>query len=142
MAGYSRTPLPTKLGIRPGFRFYLLHMPSEVRAELATALATCRPAGGSRDPLDFVMLFSRSARELAAHVARVVPRLTPAGTVWACWPKKSSRVASELDEHGVREVGLRAGLVDVKVCAVSSTWSGLKFVRRLADREPRKPRGR
>ena len=133
MPGYSGTPLPKKLGIKPGFRAQLLNALPEVLAELSVALSECEilKRGAA---LDFVMLFSKSREELAREFSRLAKVLVPAGMLWVSWPKKSSGVPSDLDESLVREIGLRAGLVDVKVCAVTEIWSGLKFVRRLKDR--------
>jgi hypothetical protein len=81
------------------------------------------------------MVFTKSRAHLAKEFGRMTKRLAPAGMLWVSWPKKSSGVASDLDENIVRETGLAAGLVDVKVCAVTETWSGLKFVRRIKDRK-------
>jgi hypothetical protein len=80
------------------------------------------------------MIFVRSSSELKKEFALFARKLAPAGMLWVSWPKKSSGVASDLDENVVRGVGLKAGLVDVKVCAVSEIWSGLKFVIRVKDR--------
>lgn len=80
------------------------------------------------------MLFTKSADELNREFAHIAKQLAPAGMLWISWPKKSSGVATDLNENLVREIGLDAGLVDVKVCAVTDVWSGLKFVRRLKDR--------
>jgi hypothetical protein len=85
-------------------------------------------------PLEFAMVFTQSRAELAKEFKRVAKLLAPAGMLWVSWPKKSSGVAADLDEGIVRDIGLAAGLVDVKVCAVTDIWSGLKFVRRLKDR--------
>lgn len=82
------------------------------------------------------MLFAKSRAELKKEFARIAKTLAPAGMLWVSWPKKSSGVATNVDENVVREIGLDAGLVDVKVCAVTEIWSGLKFVRRLKDRKP------
>ena len=133
MPGYSGTPLPKKLGIKPGFRVRLANCPAEVRAELREALAECDLVEQG-DALDFVMIFTKSRAELSKQFPRMAKLLTPAGMLWVSWPKKSSGVATALDENIVREIGLDAGLVDVKVCAVTEVWSGLKFVRRLKDR--------
>jgi hypothetical protein len=131
MAGYSGTPLPKKLGLKEQFRAALLAMPAEVKAELRDALAGCRPA---KENLDFAMMFVKTKAELKKQFAPTAKQLAPAGMLWVSWPKKTSGVASDLDENMVREIGLDAGLVDVKVCAVNEVWSGLKFVRRLKDR--------
>jgi Protein of unknown function (DUF3052) len=134
MPGYSGTPLPKKLGIKAGARVFLVDAPSEVRAELKAALGGCQISPDARGPLDFVMVFRKSREELGQEFQRISKVLAPAGMLWVSWPKKSSGVASDLDENKVREIGLAAGLVDVKVCAVTDVWSGLKFVRRVKDR--------
>ena len=134
MPGYSGTPLPTKLGIKAGFRAQLANAPAEVRAELREALAECVVVKDG-PALDFAMIFSKSGAELAKEFARIEKALAPAGMLWVSWPKKSSGVATDLDENVVRGIGLDAGLVDVKVCAVTDVWSGLKFVRRVKDRK-------
>jgi hypothetical protein len=142
MPGYSGTPLPKKLGIKPGFRVQLVSAPAEVQTELREALASCAIArDGKRksnnshnDPLDFAIIFTKSQAELKQEFRRLAKLLQPAGMLWVSWPKKSSGVASDLDDNRVREIGLAAGLVDVKVCAVTEIWSGLKFVRRVKDR--------
>ena len=134
MPGYSGTPLPKKLGIKAGFRVWLANAPADVRAELREALAECELAKRG-DALDFAMIFTKSRMELMKEFAEMAKRLTPAGMLWVSWPKKSSGVATDTDENVVRGIGLDAGLVDVKVCAVTEVWSGLKFVRRVKDRQ-------
>lgn len=142
MPGYSGTPLAKKLGIKAGFRVLFVNIPDEVRAELRLALADCtvesQTNSKSRTPpgaLDFAMVFSKSGAELEKEFVRISRLLAPAGMLWVSWPKKSSGVATDLSGDSVRDFGLRAGLVDVKVCAVTEVWSGLKFVRRLKDRK-------
>jgi hypothetical protein len=134
MPGYSGTPLPKKLGIKNDFCVRLIAAPAEVLPELKGSLANCQAVRDSKTPLDFAMFFSKSKAELSREFKRVAKQLAPAGMLWVSWPKKSSGVATDLDENIVREIGLAAGLVDVKVCAVTDVWSGLKFVRRLKDR--------
>jgi hypothetical protein len=134
MAGYSGTPLPKKLGIKGAFRIVLVDMPADVKAELKSALASCQVAKDGVGPLDFAMLFATSASDLKKRFPRLAKQLAPAGMLWVSWPKKSSGVTSDLTENEVREIGLEAGLVDVKVCAVNEIWSGLKFVIRVKDR--------
>ncbi|MFZ1005921.1 MAG: DUF3052 domain-containing protein [Candidatus Sulfotelmatobacter sp.] len=134
MPGYSGTPLPKKLGIKHGFRVQLTNTPPEVRAELQRALADC--TGVKRgDSLDFAMLFTKLRAELTKEFSRIAKFLAPTGMLWVSWPKKSSGVMTDVDENVVRGIGLDAGLVDVKVCAVTEIWSGLKFVRRVKDRK-------
>lgn len=135
MPGYSGTPLPKKLGIKDGFRVWLADTPSDVRTELKPALSACTMAPDLKQPVDFIMLFTKSKRELSGEFPRLSRQLEPAGILWVSWPKKSSGVATDLTENIVRDIGLHAGLVDVKVCAVTDIWSGLKFVRRVKDRK-------
>ena len=138
MPGYSGTPLPKKLGIKPGFRVYLSNAPAEVQAELRDSFAECEVANEAEknsDGIDFSMLFTKSRPELSKRFAKLAKVLEPAGMLWVCWPKKTSGVATDLTENEVRAIGLAAGLVDVKVCAVTEIWSGLKFLRRVKDRE-------
>jgi hypothetical protein len=134
MAGYSETPLPTKLGMREGDSVFLLKVPREVRSKLGTTLLHCRERRSAGKGLDFLMVFARSELDLLEAYRVAVESLTADGMIWACWPKRSSGVSSEVGEGSVRSMGLAAGLVDVKVCAVTETWSGLKFVRRRSDR--------
>lgn len=133
MAGYSGTPLPKKLGIQPQFCVLMADLPKEVAAELKAALSSCKPAAKG-DAVDFAMMFVTELAELRRQFPRVAETMAPAGMLWVSWPKKSSKVATDLTEDEVRKIGLECGLVDVKVCAVTEIWSGLKFVRRLKDR--------
>jgi hypothetical protein len=137
MAGYSGTPLPQKLGIKPQFRVALRDVPPDVQGELKSVLASCSVAKG--EPVDFAMIFVKTTGELKKHFLSYAKQLAPAGMLWVSWPKKASGVASDLDENEIRRIGLEAGLVDVKVCAVNEVWSGLKFVTRVKDREKLQP---
>jgi hypothetical protein len=137
MAGYSGTPLPKKLGIKEQSHVLMLEIPADVKAELKDALSTCRIVKDGRGPLDFAMIFVKSAAGLKKEFSQVAKRLTPAGMLWVSWPKKTSGVTTDLTENEVRSIGLQAGLVDVKVCAVNEIWSGLKFVIRVKDRPPK-----
>lgn len=134
MAGYSGTPLAKKLGLKEQFRIALLDMPADVRTELKSSLASCQLAKDERGPLDFAMIFVKSASDLRKEFSRIAKQLAPAGMLWVSWPKKASGVTTDLNENDVREIGLHAGLVDVKVCAVNEIWSGLKFVIRVKER--------
>lgn len=107
--------------------------PAEVRAELSEVLAECSLLHQGTS-LDFAMVFTRSRAQLTKEFSRLAKLLAPAGMLWVSWPKKSSGFATDVSENIVREIGLQAGLVDVKVCAVTDVWSGLKFVRRMKDR--------
>ena len=137
-AGYSGTPLPRKLGIGADSRLLLVGAPAGIRAG---CWAICPPASrwwslAPRRSTSSV-LFARDSTSLHAHFAPLADALLPAGGLWVAWPKRSSGVATELGENAMREVGLTAGLVDNKVCAIDATWSGLRFVRRLRDRPGR-----
>jgi hypothetical protein len=134
MPGYSGTPLPKKLGIKKGYRVFFIDAPADVLAELQDALRECELLREKKKPLDFSMLFVVSRTRLEKEFGRIAELLAPAGMLWISWPKKSSGVKSDIDENIVRQIGLQAGLVDVKVCAVTEIWSGLKFVRRVKDR--------
>ena len=126
MAGYSGTPLVKKLGIKPCARVQFLNRPGGFDvSELATEAKTVR-AGD----VDFALLFVKSAAELKKALAPLLQRVAGGGMVWVAWPKKASGVATDLTENVVREIGLPLGWVDVKVCAIDETWSGLKFYRR------------
>ena len=137
MAGYSGTPLPKKLGIKAQFRMALPNIPFAVRSELKDALAGCEIVAQGHE-LDFVLLFVMTEADLRKNFLTWAKRLSPTGMLWVAWPKKSSGVASDLDENKIRQIGLGVGLVDVKVCAVSDVWSGLKFVIRVQDRRQKK----
>lgn len=130
-AGYSGTPLPAKLGVKEGSRVLLDSAPAGWTLPGSPVEAHTTADG---DPYDVVVLFCLEVEVLERRFARLVPMLTTAGALWVCWPKKSSKVVTDLTEADVREYGLAGGLVDVKICAIDATWSGLKFVRRLRDR--------
>jgi len=132
-AGYSGTPLPRKLGIKPGSRVLLVSPPDRFELGELPGDVTLHSRPG-QEPYDVVLAF---CPDLAALHRRFVPladRLTRAGALWIAWPKRSSGVRTDLNENVVRDVGLAAGLVDVKVAAVDAVWGGLKFVVRLRDR--------
>ena len=136
MAGYSGTPLPKKLGLKPQFRVAFFQLPGEVKTELKDALSECKLLkDGSSEPLDFAMIFARSQADMKEQFPKFARRLAPAGMLWVSWPKKASGVVTDLTENDVMRIGLTAGLVDVKVCAVNEIWSGLKFVVPVKDRK-------
>lgn len=134
MAGYSGTPLAKKLGIKEDFRTALLHVPDEVKAELRNAFAKCQILSLKNTNLDFIFLFVKSRAGLELDLLPAAKALAPAGMLWISWPKKSSGVPTDLTEDVIRRSGLDAGLVDVKVCAVTDVWSGLKFVIPVKNR--------
>ena len=133
MAGYSGTPLVKKIGIKPGHRLAVLNPPKGFDKELAPL-----PDGvtnGNAAPLDVAILFAPNQAVLKSELSKVKKKLAPAGMLWIAWPKMASGVATDLREDNVREIGLAAGLVDIKVCAVNDVWSGLKFVIPVKDRK-------
>jgi hypothetical protein len=132
MAGYSGTPLSQKLGIKPKFKVAFFALPSEIALTLKNV--ACQVITDGPEQLDFAMIFVKSQAEMKQHFPAFAGRLTPAGILWVSWPKKASGIAADLNENDVRRIGLLAGLVDVKVCAVNEVWSGLKFVIRVKDR--------
>jgi len=133
-AGYSGTPLIQKLGIKPSHRVAFINEPATFAATLGPLAPDTRVLTGSATSLDVVVAFMIADKELGARFAVLAKRIAPAGMLWIAWPKKASGVSTDLSEDRVRDIGLAAGLVDVKVCAIDAVWSGLKFVRRLKDR--------
>jgi hypothetical protein len=131
IAGYSGTPLVRKLGFKPGMRAAHIAAPPGFDALLGElpdgvrVLARPAPAG-----MDLVMLFVTARRDLERRVGRLREVIAPAGMLWVAWPKRSSGVPTDVTEDVVRDVALPTGLVDVKVCAIDETWSGLKLVVR------------
>lgn len=131
-AGYSGTPLPQKLGIEEGSRVALVGAPIDV-ARLVGG-KTERGLTG-KEPFDVILLFASSQKALIASFDHARARLREDGGLWICWPKRASGVATDLNENLVRDLGLAAGLVDNKVCAIDATWSGLRLVVRVRDRK-------
>ena len=134
MAGYSGTPLAKKLGIKEGTRIALVNAPKDFQSELGELPDGVKFLKPSTNSLDLILFFVLSERALARDFAKLAERITANGMIWIAWPKKSSGVVTDLSEQRVRQIGLDAGLVDVKICAIDETWSGLKFVYRLKDR--------
>ena len=135
MAGYSGTPLVKKLGIKQGFRVAMIDAPPRFRSELIGLPEGVEFVASTTSNLDLILLFVKSQRELIRNFPLLALKLAPAGMLWIAWPKKASGVNTNLSDNSVREIGLNAGLVDVKVCAVNEIWSGLKFVIRVKDRK-------
>ncbi len=138
-AGYSGTPLPQKLGIKTNHRIALINSPPDFRRTLGELPPGVNIVHALNDGQEHnvIVYFTKSRAELAKRFKDLSCRIEPAGGLWISWPKKTSGVATDLTEDVVRAIGLKAGLVDVKVCAVDETWSGLKFVIRVKDRPKR-----
>ncbi|MCG8463018.1 MAG: hypothetical protein MI919_42580 [Holophagales bacterium] len=142
-AGYSKTPLAKKLGIRERVAIVAVDAPDHYPELLAPlpegAVIRHQLEGGRADSAAFVHVFAREHASLEAELPRLVQALARDGILWISWPKKaatrkSAAWATDLDGNRVRTLGLAAGLVDTKVCAIDEIWSGLKFVYRLEDR--------
>ena len=127
---YSGTPLPQKLGLKPGLTVYVDGGPPHTAELLDGSSYTTRLPKQA----DITLLFTTELSRLEKRLPVIIERTVTAGMVWVCWPKKAAKVPTDLDENVVREFGLATGVVDVKVAAVDETWSGLKFVRRRRDR--------
>ena len=137
MAGYSSTPLAKKLGIKEGSRIALVNAPENFESELGELPDKVEFLKRPTKSLDIVLFFVLSERALARDFSKLAEKLATNGMIWIAWPKKSSGVTTDLSFEGVQRIGLDAGLVDVKICAIDETWSGLKFVYRLKDRAGR-----
>jgi hypothetical protein len=134
MTGYSKRSLLEKLGIKEGFKIFLADPPHNYDATLGQLPKNVAVAGRLDGPLDLIQCFVKRRRDLEGRIPALKRRLRPNGMLWISWPKGSSGIKTDLNENIVREIGLKNGLVDVKVCAVDDNWSGLKFVYRLKDR--------
>jgi len=132
--GYSKKSLVEKLGIKEGFAISIIGAPENYAATLGTLPSGVKQTKRLEAPLDFIQCFCSKRSQLEENFQRLKGALSASGMLWVSWPKFSSGVPTDLSENVVREIGLRNGLVDVKVCAVDETWSGLKFVYRIKDR--------
>jgi len=132
--GYSGTPLPRKLGIREGSRVAVVSAPDTFTRVLGPLPTGVQLRTGARGRCDVVVFFVTRRAELARRLPSFVRALEADGGLWVAWPKKTSGVATDLAFDAVQAVGLDAGLVDNKICAIDATWSGLRFVRRVSDR--------
>jgi hypothetical protein len=133
-AGYSRTPLPRKLGLRDGDRVALLDAPGAVLDLIEPQPADLRIRRDLRGRVDVVLHFVTERRALVRRIDAAARAVFPNGAVWVAWPKRSSGVPTDVTEDVVREIALPLGLVDNKVCAVDDTWSGLRLVWRREHR--------
>ena len=133
-AGYSSRTLVQKLGIKPHTRIAVMGAPRGYRSILGPLPPGVTTTDTLRGTLPFIHFFAKQRAALESRFPMLERALTTDGALWISWPKQSSGVVTDLTEDGVRAVALGHGLVDVKVCAVDETWSGLKLVRRLADR--------
>ncbi len=135
MAGYSGTPLIKKLDLRAGHCLLILGMTDLFLETLGPLTEGLQLGSTDHAPLDRIILFVYTCDQLCRWLVEVLLRLVADGSVWVAWPKKASKVPTDLTEASVRLYGLSVGLVDNKVCAIDEIWSGLRFVVRLKDRE-------
>jgi hypothetical protein len=139
-AGYSGTPLPRKLGIKDGQRIVVLGAPEGfMKGTLGPLPDGVRVLARASAPLDLVLRFLTTRRELERELPRLRAKLDPAGLLWIAWPKRASGVPTDVTEDVVREVALANALVDTKVAAIDETWSGLRLVIRVEDRASHAP---
>ena len=129
-AGYSGTPLAKKLSLKDGMRVWRDGMPDSVAEEIAEEDLQLDLLPSPEAPIDAVHIFITSRTEMEAKLHQLMPLLAPSGFIWVSWPKKAAKVATDITEDTIRDVCLPMGLVDVKVCAVNATWSGLKLMKR------------
>lgn len=137
MSGYSGTPLVTKLGIKEGHVVALLDPPEGFETTLGSLPLGVQLTVGlsAAQPLDVIVAFFKKRSSFEKRLAAVRRRMAPAAGFWIAWPKKASKVPTDMNEHVVREVALPTGLVDNKVCAIDETWSGLRLVIRREHRQ-------
>ena len=129
-AGYSGTPLAKKLSLKDGLRFWSCGMPDSVRAEIMDGGPALQVLDEPEPPIDAAHLFVTEQAVLDCRLRLLLPLLARDGMIWVSWPKKASKQPTDISEDRIRDIALPLGLVDVKVCAVDETWSGLKLVIR------------
>jgi hypothetical protein len=134
MAGYSETPLVQKLGIKEGTRMTVVNSPTTFRAELGELPLAVEWVNRVRPPLDLVVAFHTDRARLVAAWPSLTAAMEPDGAIWVAWPKKASRITTDINENVLREELLPTGWVDNKVCAIDEAWSGLRFVLRREHR--------
>lgn len=138
--GYYARPLAAKLGLKPGMRALLVDAPAGYLDALGESAAQVEFCGAEARGLDLIQLFATDHATLLTRLPSLVAALEPRGALWLCWPKLAAKTTAKqaptaLRERDIREAGLAAGLVDVKIAAIDTVWSGLKFVYRLRDRD-------
>ena len=135
-SGYSGTPLAKKLGLKPGMRAWFLGMPDSVRAEVERGAPAIERLETPEPPVGLAHIFVTSCAALDCELRMLLPLIARDGMIWVSWPKKASKVPTDISEDVIRALALPLGLVDVKVCAVDEIWSGLKLVIRRELRQP------
>jgi hypothetical protein len=133
-SGYSGTPLARKLSLKDGMRVWWYGMPDGVRKEIAAEGLQLQQPAAPEAPIDAAHIFVTERADLEAKLRQLLPLLDRAGLIWVSWPKRASKVPTDITEDVVRDVALPMQLVDVKVCSVDDIWSGLKLVIRKQHR--------
>lgn len=137
-AGYSGTPLAKKLGLSEGGRIFVVGTPAGYRDLLAPVPSGVKFVTGVAPDTDIVHLFATKRKELATRLEELFSTMRPDAAIWVSWPKKAAKTPTGVTEDVIRDVALPLGFVDVKVCAIDETWSGLKLVIRKAIRSSRR----
>jgi hypothetical protein len=133
-SGYSGTPLAKKLSLKDGMRAWRDGMPDSVAGEIAAEGLELHVLNGAEAPIDAAHIFVTERTDLEAQLRQLLPLLERAGMIWVSWPKRTSKIPTDITEDVIREVALPMHLVDVKVCSVDDIWSGLKLVIRREHR--------
>ena len=128
MAGYSSTPLAKKLGIKEGFKIKVINGPPYYLTLFTDLPENISFDNEGKHKKDLIHFFTKDADELSEQIPRLKKEIPPNGIIWVSWPKKTSKVPTDVNEHLIRDIAIKAGLVDIKVCAVDNIWSGLKLV--------------
>jgi len=134
-SGYSGSPLAKKLGIKEGFKIRLVNEPDYYFKLFTDMPSGIKNSADRKTKRDFIHYFTKSASQLHKDIKQLRQQMEEDGMLWISWPKKSAKVETDVDENIVRGIGLKNGLVDIKVCAVDETWSALKFVIPVKDRK-------
>lgn len=134
ISGYSGTPLAKKLSLKDGMRVWRDGMPESVSEEISAAGLSLQLLDAPEAPIDAAHVFVTSRGALEASLHQLMPLLAPDGMIWVSWPKKASKVPTDITENVIRDVALPMHLVDVRVCSVDDIWSGLKLVIRKEHR--------
>ncbi|PYL95866.1 MAG: DUF3052 domain-containing protein [Verrucomicrobia bacterium] len=138
MAGYSGTPLPQKLGIKPGLMVVTINPPANYRRLLGQIPDSVTFSERLKSGSSFVHLFTSRRSEIQKKMSILRDKISDNGAIWVSWPKKSSGISTDVTEDVIREIALPLGFVDIKVCAVDETWSGLKLMIRRENRKSKR----
>jgi exosome complex RNA-binding protein Rrp4 len=135
MAGYSETPLVKKLGLKENFRVKIINQPENYFDLLSDLPEGIKIIKSKSKEINFIHVFSKDANELNKLIPELKTELVSNGMIWISWPKKSSKIETDITEDTIRAIAFKNGLVDIKVCAIDETWSGLKLVIRVKNRK-------